>query len=115
MGVTWYTRYLPPYLKTLLLALDSEMAAVVRRAQEPTPGPAIGGPMGSDLGVGRGGGAPPPGQCRVLLDGNPCPNPHHIHLLCLLPGENTHDICQNVALPILGGAELCKHWHVGFS
>ena len=76
MGVTWYTRYLPPYLKTLLLALDSEMAAVVRRAQEPTPGPAIGGPMVPGLGVGRGsGGDAPPSQRQVPADDNPCTNP----------------------------------------
>ena len=78
MGVTWYTRYLPPYLKTLLLALDSEMAAVVRRAQEPTPGPAIGGPMGPGLGVGRGGAGgagPPPWAVPGLVGWKSLPQP----------------------------------------
>ena len=65
-----------PSLKTLLLTHSSERAAAARRAKEPAPGPAIGGPMVPGLGVGRGsGGDAPPSQRQVPADDNPCTNP----------------------------------------
>ena len=107
---------LPPSINTLLLNHDSGRSAAARRAQDTSPGPAIGGPMVPGLGLGRGGssGRSPPGQRRVPVDGNPFPNPRPTQRLCLLPGKNTCSIFWNVALPILGGTGFCKHWNMGF-
>ena len=91
--------------------------AAARCAREPAPGPVIVVQVAPVVGIGGGasGVGAPTGQSLGGTDGDPCPNACPIQRLRLLLRENTQGVCQNAALPILGGVEFCKRWHMGLS
>ena len=107
-------RLIPPSLQNILDNMDSEREEATRHDREPNPDPSIFGRVAPYIGLGGNRGGAPPGQRRGGVDGEPFPNPFSIQCLRLLPGDNTCGVFQNIALPILGGAELCKHWNLGF-
>ena len=74
-------------------------------------GPNVGSILVAVKGGSRGG---TPGQRQIPANGAPNTNPRLIQRLCLLPRENTHGMCWNIPLPILGGATFFKCWHTGF-
>ena len=115
-----YGRYVghppPPSLRTIILNRDNDRSAAVRRVQEPAPRPNnIRDNGGFNLGAWRGGGRVITlRQCCIPADGNPDSRPRPIQRLRLLPVQNTRGICRKIYLSILGGAALCKLWHMGF-
>ena len=106
----------PPSFRTIILNRDNHRSAAFRRVQEPAPRPNNSRDDGGfNLGTGRGGGSViTPRQRCIPADGNPDPNPCPIYRLRLLPVQNTCGICRKIYLSILGGAALCKLWHMGF-
>ena len=107
---------LPLSLRTLLLTCDTKRAAADRRVQDPVLELDNGGTDGRfNLGTGRGDGGGIPVQIWIPADGSPEPNLRPIQRLRLLPGKNMREMCQNIALPILGGDSFFNRWHMGFA
>ena len=106
----WYTGHtLPRSLQDILTIRAGRRAALAEAAAHPPPAPQIidvdgraGG--GGSSGGSRGGGVIlTRGQRRNDRNMEVIPNPCPIQLLHILSGENTREVCRDVALPTLVG------------